>query len=108
MLADEVLTPDSSRFWPADRWEPGTTPPSFDKQPVRDFLDDLDWDKQPPPPALPDDVVSATSNRYVEAYERITGRSFADWPADDFVLARIRPSEEPHSSHQRACAMIGA
>ena len=79
VLADEVLTPDSSRFWPAERWEPGTTPPSFDKQPVRDFLDDLDWDKQPPPPALPDDVVAATSTRYVDAYERITGRSFADW-----------------------------
>ena len=79
VLADEVLTPDSSRFWPADRWEPGTTPPSFDKQPVRDFLDDLDWDKQPPPPPLPPDVITATSRRYVEAYERITGRSFADW-----------------------------
>lgn len=79
VLADEVLTPDSSRFWPADRWEPGTTPPSFDKQPVRDFLDDLDWDKQPPPPPLPADVVTATSNRYVEAYERITGRAFGDW-----------------------------
>jgi phosphoribosylaminoimidazole-succinocarboxamide synthase len=79
VLADEVLTPDSSRFWPADRWEPGTTPPSFDKQPVRDFLDDLDWDKQPPPPPLPPEVVTATSARYVEAYERITGRSFADW-----------------------------
>ena len=80
VLADEVLTPDSSRFWPAELWEPGATPPSFDKQPVRDPLDGLDWDKQPPPPALPDDVVSATSSRYVEAYERITGRSFADWP----------------------------
>jgi phosphoribosylaminoimidazole-succinocarboxamide synthase len=79
VLADEVLTPDSSRFWPADRWEPGVTPPSFDKQPVRDFLDDLDWDKQPPAPPLPPDVVTATSSRYVEAYERITGRSFADW-----------------------------
>jgi phosphoribosylaminoimidazole-succinocarboxamide synthase len=79
VLADEVLTPDSSRFWPADRWEPGTTPPSFDKQPVRDYLDDLDWDKQPPPPPLPDHVVTATSSRYIEAYERITGRTFADW-----------------------------
>jgi len=80
VLADEVLTPDSSRFWPAESWAPGATPPSFDKQPVRDHLDGLDWDKQPPPPPLPDDVVSATSSRYVEAYERITGRSFADWP----------------------------
>ena len=80
VLADEVLTPDSSRFWPAEVWAPGVTPPSFDKQPVRDYLDGLDWDKQPPPPALPDEVASATSSRYVEAYERITGRSFADWP----------------------------
>jgi phosphoribosylaminoimidazole-succinocarboxamide synthase len=80
VVADEVLTPDSSRFWPADRWVPGTTPPSFDKQPVRDYLDGLDWDKQPPPPPLPDDVVAATRDRYVEAYERITGRRFADWP----------------------------
>ena len=80
VLADEVLTPDSSRFWPADRWAPGSTPPSFDKQPVRDFLDGLDWDKRPPPPQLPAEVVAATSRRYVEAYERITGQSFADWP----------------------------
>ncbi len=80
ILADEVLTPDSSRFWPADQWTPGTTPPSFDKQPVRDYLDGLDWDKSPPPPPLGVDVVAATRARYIEAYERITGRSFADWP----------------------------
>jgi phosphoribosylaminoimidazole-succinocarboxamide synthase len=80
IVADEVLTPDSSRFWPAAEWEPGQTPPSFDKQPVRDFLDGLDWDKAPPPPPLGDEVVAATRARYVEAYERITGRSFADWP----------------------------
>jgi phosphoribosylaminoimidazole-succinocarboxamide synthase len=80
VLCDEVLTPDSSRFWPADDWRPGETPPSFDKQPVRDYLDGLDWDKRPPPPALPDEVVAATSARYVEAYERITARSFSDWP----------------------------
>jgi phosphoribosylaminoimidazole-succinocarboxamide synthase len=83
VLCDEVLTPDSSRFWPTDAWEPGSTPPSFDKQPVRDYLDGLDWDKRPPPPPLPAEVVSATSTRYVEAYERITGRSFADWPGAD-------------------------
>jgi phosphoribosylaminoimidazole-succinocarboxamide synthase len=80
VLCDEVLTPDSSRFWPTDAWRPGATPPSFDKQPVRDYLDGLDWDKRPPPPPLPDEVVAATSDRYVEAYERITGRPFADWP----------------------------
>jgi phosphoribosylaminoimidazole-succinocarboxamide synthase len=80
VLADEVLTPDSSRFWPADRWVPGTTPPSFDKQPVRDHLDALDWDKKPPPPPLPSEAISASRDRYVEAYERITGLSFAEWP----------------------------
>ena len=80
VLADEVLTPDSSRFWPAEAWAPGATPPSFDKQPVRDHLDALDWDKQPPAPPLPDEVVSVTSSRYAEAYELITGRLFADWP----------------------------
>ena len=80
-LADEVLTPDSSRFWPADEWEPGATPPSFDKQPVRDWLEATGWDKRPPPPALPRRRSStATRARYVEAYERITGRRFADWP----------------------------
>ena len=80
VLADEVMSPDSSRFWPADQWAPGGPQPSFDKQPVRDHLDALDWDKLPPPPALPAEVVAATSARYVEAYERITGRSLAEWP----------------------------
>ncbi|HEX5097100.1 MAG TPA: phosphoribosylaminoimidazolesuccinocarboxamide synthase, partial [Acidimicrobiia bacterium] len=79
VLADEVLTPDSSRFWPADQWKPGSTPPSFDKQPVRDYLDTLDWDKKPPPPPLPPEVIEASRARYIEAYERVTGRSFADW-----------------------------
>jgi phosphoribosylaminoimidazole-succinocarboxamide synthase len=80
VLCDEVLTPDSSRFWPVDEWTPGATPPSFDKQPVRDYLETLDWDKTPPPPPLPDEVVATTSQRYIDAYERITGRRFADWP----------------------------
>jgi phosphoribosylaminoimidazole-succinocarboxamide synthase len=78
-ICDEVLTPDSSRFWPADRWEPGTNPPSYDKQPVRDWLEGSGWDKTPPPPALPAEVVQATSDRYVTAYERICGRRLADW-----------------------------
>ncbi len=80
IVCDEVLTPDSSRFWPADQWQVGSTPPSFDKQPVRDYLDGLDWDKQPPPPPLPDEVVASSSARYIEAYERITQKPFADWP----------------------------
>jgi phosphoribosylaminoimidazole-succinocarboxamide synthase len=80
VLADEVLTPDSSRFWPADAWHPGRTPPSFDKQPVRDWLEASGWDKAPPPPALPSEVIAATRARYVDAYERLSGRSFADWP----------------------------
>jgi phosphoribosylaminoimidazole-succinocarboxamide synthase len=80
VVADEVLTPDSSRFWPAEHWEPGTTPPSFDKQPVRDFLETLEWPKTYPPPTIPDEVRAATTERYVEAYERITGLAFADWP----------------------------
>jgi phosphoribosylaminoimidazole-succinocarboxamide synthase len=79
-ICDEILTPDSSRFWPADQWSPGSSPPSLDKQPVRDWLEASGWDKQPPPPALPPDVVSTTRSRYVEAYERLTGLSFSDWP----------------------------
>ena len=75
-LCDEVLTPDSSRFWEANAWEPGTTPPSFDKQPVRDWLESTGWDKRPPPPSLPPEVVQATSDRYVAAYERLTGKTF--------------------------------
>ena len=71
-LIDEVLTPDSSRFWPANEYEPGRSPPSFDKQYVRDYLDGLDWDKTPPAPALPPDVVAATSDRYLEALTRLT------------------------------------
>ncbi len=79
-ICDEVLTPDSSRFWAADRWEPGTVPPAFDKQPLRDWLEDSGWDKAPPPPALPPEIVASTRARYIEAYERVTGRRFADWP----------------------------
>lgn len=71
-LIDEVMTPDSSRFWPADKYLPGKDQPSFDKQPLRDYLDSLDWDKQAPSPELPDEVVEATSARYLEAYRLIT------------------------------------
>lgn len=78
-LGDEVCTPDSSRFWPADTWQPGTSPPSFDKQYLRDWLDGTGWDHSPPGPELPADVVAGTRERYVEAYERITGRSFDEW-----------------------------
>ena len=81
VLADEVLTPDSSRFWPQDSYAPGSSPPSFDKQYVRDWLETLDWDKTPPGPEIPADVVAGTRARYVEAYERLTGRSFDDYLA---------------------------
>jgi phosphoribosylaminoimidazole-succinocarboxamide synthase len=78
VLADEVLTPDSSRFWPASSWAPGAAQPSYDKQFVRDWLtNDSGWDRVSPPPPLPDDVVAATRDRYVTAYERLTGRRFS-------------------------------
>ena len=74
ILIDEVLTPDSSRFWPADQYTPGKGQPSFDKQFVRDYLETLAWDKTPPAPALPAEVVAKTQAKYVEAYERVTGQ----------------------------------
>jgi len=76
-LADEALTPDSSRFWPADGYRPGANPPSFDKQFVRDWLEASGWDKQPPAPALPADVIAGTQARYLEAFRRLTGRDLA-------------------------------
>ncbi|MDP9136397.1 MAG: phosphoribosylaminoimidazolesuccinocarboxamide synthase [Actinomycetota bacterium] len=79
VLADEVLTPDSSRFWPADGYAPGQGQPSFDKQFVRDWASGSGWDKSPPAPAIPDDVVAGTRARYVEAYERIADEPFAAW-----------------------------
>ena len=78
-LVDEALTPDSSRFWPSDEWQPGGSVPSFDKQFVRDWLDESGWDHTPPGPDLPDAVVDRTRAKYVEAYEQLTGRSFEDW-----------------------------
>ncbi len=76
ILVDEVLTPDSSRFWPAESYEPGHDQPSFDKQFVRNWLESQPWDKTPPAPALPADVVEGTQQRYLEAYKRITGETF--------------------------------
>ena len=76
ILIDEVLTPDSSRFWPADLYAPGRSQPSFDKQFVRDYLETLDWDKTPPGPELPADIVQKTSEKYIEAYTRVTGLDF--------------------------------
>jgi phosphoribosylaminoimidazole-succinocarboxamide synthase len=88
VLADEALTPDSSRFWPADEYEPGRGQPSFDKQYVRDYCEELGWDKTAPGPKLPTEVVSGTRARYVEAFERLTGIAFDDYAADPRVVLR--------------------
>jgi phosphoribosylaminoimidazole-succinocarboxamide synthase len=104
VLIDEVGTPDSSRFWPADAYAPGGAQPSFDKQFVRDWLDGSGWDREPPPPALPGDVIAGTAARYREAYEHITGEAFEEYlaragvtprdhggaPDDDAALERLR------------------
>jgi phosphoribosylaminoimidazole-succinocarboxamide synthase len=95
ILIDEVGTPDSSRFWPADSYAPGGALPSFDKQFVRDWLDASGWDHEPPAPRLPSEVVAGTAMRYAEAYERITGSSFSSYPGaasegDDPALERLR------------------
>lgn len=76
ILIDEALTPDSSRYWPADTYQPGSNPPSFDKQFVRDWLEQSGWDKQSPPPTLPEDVIARTREKYLEAFERLVGRPF--------------------------------
>ncbi|HWB89578.1 MAG TPA: phosphoribosylaminoimidazolesuccinocarboxamide synthase [Acidimicrobiia bacterium] len=81
ILIDEVLTPDSSRYWPADEYRPGSEVPSFDKQYVREWLERQPWDKSPPPPDLPDQIVDGTRARYIEAFERITGEDFDDYLA---------------------------
>jgi phosphoribosylaminoimidazole-succinocarboxamide synthase len=87
VLGDEAFTPDSSRFWPADEYEPGRAQPSFDKQFVRDYCESLGWDKTAPGPELPEDVVAGTRARYVEAFERLTGIAFDAYLADPAVLA---------------------
>ena len=88
VLGDEALTPDSSRFWPADEYTPGGTQPSFDKQFVRDYCESLGWDKTAPGPDLPDDVVAGTRARYVDAFERVTGIPFDDYLADPGVVLK--------------------
>ena len=80
VLCDEVLTPDSSRLWPASGYTPGQPQPAFDKEPLRAWLSEQPWDKTPPPPTLPPEVVAETADRYREAYARLTGKSLADWP----------------------------
>jgi phosphoribosylaminoimidazole-succinocarboxamide synthase len=88
VLGDEALTPDSSRFWPADEYQPGGAQPSFDKQFVRDYCEALGWDKTAPGPELPEDVVAGTRARYVEAFERLTGIDFDAYLADPGVVLR--------------------
>ena len=88
VLGDEIFTPDSSRFWPADEYTPGAAPPSFDKQFVRDYAESLGWDKTPPGPELPQDVVAGTRARYLEAFEQITGVPFDDYAADPSRVLR--------------------
>ena len=79
LVIDEMLTPDSSRYWPADEYTVGISPPSFDKQYVRDHYLSLGWNREPPAPPLPATVIDATRSKYVEAYELVSGRSFAEW-----------------------------
>jgi phosphoribosylaminoimidazole-succinocarboxamide synthase len=79
VVCDEVMTPDSSRIWPAAAIRPGETPPSFDKQPFRDWLSDQPWDKTPPPPPVPSDIVDITAERYRECYRLVAGRALSDW-----------------------------
>jgi phosphoribosylaminoimidazole-succinocarboxamide synthase len=88
VLADEAFTPDSSRFWPADEYQPGRSQPSFDKQFARDYAESLDWDKTYPGPELPNDVVAGTRARYLEAFERLTGIPFDDYAADPGFVSR--------------------
>ena len=86
VLGDEAFTPDSSRFWPADEYSPGSTPPSYDKQFVRDYCESLGWDKTDPGPELPADVVEGTRGRYIEAFEQLTAYSFDDYLADPTIV----------------------
>jgi phosphoribosylaminoimidazole-succinocarboxamide synthase len=104
ILCDEALTPDSSRFWPADRYAPGHAQPSFDKQYVRDWLDESGWNHQPPAPDLPADVIEQTAARYREAYERITGEGFLDFLArmgGSGSSSEAKPSAAPRGKRAR-------
>jgi phosphoribosylaminoimidazole-succinocarboxamide synthase len=85
VVCDEVLTPDSSRIWPADHVRRGDVPPSYVKQPFRDWLDSLHWDRTPPAPTVPEEIVATTSRRYESAYERITGQALAEWYGEPFI-----------------------
>jgi len=94
LLIDEALTPDSSRYWPAGEWEPGLNPPSLDKQPIRDWLDALpDWDRTPPPPDLPETVVTAATSRYLEVFRRLTGTDLDDYEPPSFDGAASLPDD---------------
>jgi phosphoribosylaminoimidazole-succinocarboxamide synthase len=94
VLADEVLTPDSSRFWPAESWQPGRGQHAFDKQIVRDWSATLDWDRTAPGPEIPPDVVAATQERYAEAYRRLTGTPW-QWRPGSGPTAKPTPPEDP-------------
>jgi phosphoribosylaminoimidazole-succinocarboxamide synthase len=83
LVIDEMMTPDSSRYWPRDKYKPGSAPPSFDKQYVRDFMDSTGWMHEPPAPHLPADVIANTRAKYIEAYELVTDNAFSDWYGDD-------------------------
>ena len=107
VVGDEVLTPDSSRYWPADGYEVGRGQPSFDKQYVRDWASGSGWDKKPPAPAIPDDVVAGTRARYVEAYERITGEPFAAWLRRDRRGDEGARPDPPEGGHPRPAGRGG-
>jgi phosphoribosylaminoimidazole-succinocarboxamide synthase len=96
LLIDEVLTPDSSRYWPRESWRVGTSPPSLDKQPIRDWLDALpDWDRTPPPPTLPDQVVEEATDRYLDVFRRLTGTELDHWVPPSFGTERVASGRGP-------------
>ena len=114
MLIDEVMTPDSSRYWPKDQYRPGGPQPSFDKQYVRDYLEQIQWNKQPPVPSLPDDVVMRTRDKYLEAFRRLTGHEVALMPlreqlerlVDEMVTKGIRYDEAQREFEKKFIAHV--